>query len=956
MSSELVYTSAGRGLNPNTSGFCTVGATEGLSRPVQTRLESLSGYEFRFNLSDPNAAMNPVNFAHTRLAIGTETRSILSRIAFSGADYSGRTNKIAHHFVLDAGEQMAAGPAWMLGRMARGVLRNEWAGEPRSLPRQRLDTLLAGGQGPAGPAAAWQKVTGDAGWAGMLAKAYADNPDVPAFVLFSPGTDLLPLFEESLAILPPTERWNVCFATYYTVLPAGCQYHWRGVLAGSPAQQEIKRFTGATVIDLTNPLGPAETNEFTEAARAGRMADLRRGAKSRPAAVAVPPVFGSAATVSVGTDDDAKLRLPDPDSPDLSPRPPATSYVPVSSNVRAPRPSNGAKVVMWVVIVLLAMASAVLGWQFSESRKEVADLKNEKETLSTQVGKSGDLARKITGQAQALQAQAAQEAQAANTAAQMAEQAANSSDLKKMEEAILEARSAATQARRSAENARKLAEILSDDKAKDAKIAADGALAQAAQANDFAEKAAACRNLVVALVNPAVTQTRGTINPVKTGSSVVTPTAPVVTPTVPTKNVDPPVPVDVAMTAPLAISRDEFKTVIVRPVVNEKERVIEYQVEASDAFVNKLAKDALPQEFAGFELKYADKQLKVFAASISGFGTGQPLITCRVVGTPGKHVLQCTFEDEGKKRQQALKWFVLEVVDTTKKIIYQCPMVDRPKMEEKTFDVGFQKGPYQIGVWNRDAKKMEFQGRDGMVVPIVPADGLKLTYPWMDKLAAFATADENGDRRSRLDPKLSNDLGLNDPEGAKPLTIYVHIDSQSSKDSIELTPKLATLTLDSMEKVVEQAWQNSTFSWGQSQVYLVNFRDELPRVNKHIEEVENRLKGRLNDDEKKKAEDDLANSKVRKKFLEDSIPKLEPQVTPTIQMVREFMDAANRVINKGGLHMVTVRDPWGLPVARMTLKFTPGDVEAFIWKQAPKNPVPPPPKDPPKDPGKKKPG
>jgi hypothetical protein len=270
MSSELVFTSAPRGLNPNTSGFCTVAATAGLSRQVQAKLEGLSSYEFRFNLSDPSARLNPVNFAHTRMTVGSETVSVLSRIAFSGADYSSRTNKIAHHFLLEPGERLEPGPAWMLGQMEGKVFRPEWTDDPQELPRQRLDTMLPRGPVPAGPARQWERVAGDAGWAGVLAKAFRDNPNVPAFVVFNPGTDLLPLFVEALAVLPPAERWHVGFATYYTVLPAGCQYHWRGVLAGSNAEKEIRRFPGATVINLTAGPPAAETNAFSDAARAGR--------------------------------------------------------------------------------------------------------------------------------------------------------------------------------------------------------------------------------------------------------------------------------------------------------------------------------------------------------------------------------------------------------------------------------------------------------------------------------------------------------------------------------------------------------------------------------------------------------------------------------------------------------------------------------------------------------------
>jgi len=283
MSHELIYTSAPRGLKPGTSGFCTVAATDGMSRQATMMLESLSGYEFHFNLSDPEVRLSPVNYAHTRVTLGSQSASVLSRVAFSGADYSGRTNKIAHHFLLFPEEQLANGPAWMLAQMAKSVFPDNWQGAAQHLPVRRLNELLEPQLGVRPePARRWEEMTGDAGWGGVLAKAIHDNSKVPAFILFKPGMELLPLFEESLALLTPEERWSVCFATYYTAPRAGCHYHWRGVLAGSPATREIARFPNAAVIDLTRPLGRAQDNAYTIAARTGSIVEPPRRQQGAP--------------------------------------------------------------------------------------------------------------------------------------------------------------------------------------------------------------------------------------------------------------------------------------------------------------------------------------------------------------------------------------------------------------------------------------------------------------------------------------------------------------------------------------------------------------------------------------------------------------------------------------------------------------------------------------------------
>ena len=271
MSWELVYTSAPKGLRPGSSGFCTVAATAGLSVQASARMESLSGYEFHFALSDPRAEQNPANYAHTRIRADGEQTSVLSCVAFGGADHTGRSNVIAHHFGLSNGERGPAGPAAMLFDMAKaGRLRRSWRQAPKILPA--ADVGLYGTEIVARPSAAgWQRLTGDAGWAAGLVRAIREDAKLPAFVIYEPGTDVLSLFAESLALLPPENRWDVEFATYYTATPSGCNYHWRGILAGSPATREISRYPGATVIDLTKPLGKPVEDDYTRGARDGRI-------------------------------------------------------------------------------------------------------------------------------------------------------------------------------------------------------------------------------------------------------------------------------------------------------------------------------------------------------------------------------------------------------------------------------------------------------------------------------------------------------------------------------------------------------------------------------------------------------------------------------------------------------------------------------------------------------------
>jgi hypothetical protein len=144
MSLELLYTSAPKGLKKGSAGFCTVLSTVGMPVNLATRLESLSGYTHVYPPSHPEAASNPVCFSHLRLTIGGRGQSILSRVSDYGIDYSNRTNKLAHHVVLEPAECPPAGPAWVL---QSGVMRAAWDGQcltPATGPVPRLGDQPAG--------------------------------------------------------------------------------------------------------------------------------------------------------------------------------------------------------------------------------------------------------------------------------------------------------------------------------------------------------------------------------------------------------------------------------------------------------------------------------------------------------------------------------------------------------------------------------------------------------------------------------------------------------------------------------------------------------------------------------------------------------------------------------------------------------------------------------------------
>ena len=130
------------------------------------------------------------------------------------------------------------------------------------------------GDQPASIARSWHDLTGDAGWAGVLAESFLADPRRPVFLIFRPGIELLPLFVEAIALLPASRRWDVEFSTYLTNLPPGIWCTWRGVLEGSAEAKNARRLPNALIVDLCHPPGRAQGGALVHLARTGERLDI----------------------------------------------------------------------------------------------------------------------------------------------------------------------------------------------------------------------------------------------------------------------------------------------------------------------------------------------------------------------------------------------------------------------------------------------------------------------------------------------------------------------------------------------------------------------------------------------------------------------------------------------------------------------------------------------------------
>lgn len=259
MAYEIVSTSSPSNLEGKT-GFGTVIKTQRLPIAIDIAVSGLNGYTHLFGAGDPK---NPICWSYLQIRADSKTYYVLSRIADCGADHTLRSNRLASHLILQARELTScnAGPVAI---MQGGEIISSYNGSAREVPERVLKPYSAQ---PSKVCQRWKQLTGDAGWAGLLAESVMSNK--PAYVIYNPGTDILPLFAEAINLIPASFRWKATFSTYYSSQVERYNCLWRGIVMGSPSANAIPQ-GDYVVIDLTKPL-PAlnKTSNLITLARKG---------------------------------------------------------------------------------------------------------------------------------------------------------------------------------------------------------------------------------------------------------------------------------------------------------------------------------------------------------------------------------------------------------------------------------------------------------------------------------------------------------------------------------------------------------------------------------------------------------------------------------------------------------------------------------------------------------------
>ena len=255
MAQQLVYTSAGKLLDAGRSGFGTVARSKSLSPLLVSAIERVSQFA---NIRGTERSR--VIFVHRRIVAANNRVHLISRIADAGADYTGRTNHIAHHLIVSQEE--------MNGAAARGITPADilmqfpwlprWEGAPKFFGPEE-DVPLERAIQPNGgisARAAWTRLTGNPSHARLLAWDGAPRNGV---LLVPRGADPLGLLAEALAEFGP-QSWSRTFTTNLETTDEMSDFDW--VVSSPENFREIEARCGArALLDLsqshTLPVPPA---------------------------------------------------------------------------------------------------------------------------------------------------------------------------------------------------------------------------------------------------------------------------------------------------------------------------------------------------------------------------------------------------------------------------------------------------------------------------------------------------------------------------------------------------------------------------------------------------------------------------------------------------------------------------------------------------------------------------
>lgn len=246
MAFQLVYTSAAKLLDAGRSGYGTVARSKSITPLVVSAIERVSQFANQRGLD-----RHRVIHVHRRITAGSNRFHVLTRIVDAGADYTGRTNHLAHHLVISQEEAARAAarditPADVLQQFP---WLGRWDDSARFFDSSE-DVVLENFKpdGKDSKRQSWTSVTRNPAHARLLSFDGAPRTGV---LIVPEGVDSLALLAEALSEFGP-QSWSRSFTTSLETTDELSDLEW--IVTTPAAFTEIQPRCGSrTLLDLTNP-------------------------------------------------------------------------------------------------------------------------------------------------------------------------------------------------------------------------------------------------------------------------------------------------------------------------------------------------------------------------------------------------------------------------------------------------------------------------------------------------------------------------------------------------------------------------------------------------------------------------------------------------------------------------------------------------------------------------------
>ena len=260
---ELIYTSVPRGLLLGRSGFCPVAWTQGMPTNYIAFLDRMDSYIHHlpdqvFDVEEPL-----VCYSCRYCKFGRRSLVLVSRIVPAGLDFQGKDNKIAHHLIfVDEQKYLALPEGGISVCLAEENFLSRWEQAPGLLPPFSPQTRSLNSN----IAQQWQSITGDAGWAGVIAEFFLRNLSPGFYIEYPPSTPariLLELTAEISRLLPKSRLLEFTFSTFFIQTPVNWDCYLRFCQSDSPLLSPLRQAQAKHFLSFMEPQPiPAEWQEW----------------------------------------------------------------------------------------------------------------------------------------------------------------------------------------------------------------------------------------------------------------------------------------------------------------------------------------------------------------------------------------------------------------------------------------------------------------------------------------------------------------------------------------------------------------------------------------------------------------------------------------------------------------------------------------------------------------------